>query len=468
MIPGVDDMEKISIFYTNDLHSHFENWPSIIGRWKRKYQRPLQQNETRFLFDVGDHMDRYHPISEESLGKRNVELLNEADYTCVTIGNNEGITLEGQDFYHLYDDAKFDVVCANIESQMQPQPKWLKPYQIYSTQHGTKVGVIGMTAPFTPFYHPNGWNVYQPLETLDKYIPILNDEVDIIILLSHLGINEDEEIARRYPEISLIIGGHTHHLLKEGKRVGNTLLTAAGKFGLYTGEAYLTWNPETKTVVKVEAYASSVETEEKDPNTEKLVERMDDKAISNLNQPFMNLQKAYNVDWFEENELMVLLTETMKKWTDSDVSMLNGGVLLEGLPAGPVSQYDLLRICPHPINPCKINVSGEELREIVRVAYTKKIQQFELKGFGFRGKVIGKMMFSGLDVCTRIDSDGEERVEAIHYKGSPIDSDERLSLCVPDTFTFGYFFPEIVRAPNKEYFLPEMLRDLLKTALLNG
>ncbi|MEQ6377116.1 bifunctional UDP-sugar hydrolase/5'-nucleotidase [Bacillaceae bacterium S4-13-58] len=460
-------VEKISIFYTNDLHSHFENWPSIIGRWKREYKRPLQPNETRFLLDVGDHMDRFHPISEESLGKSNVQILNKANYNCVTIGNNEGITLEGRDFYHLYDEAQFDVVCANISSQTEPQPSWLTPYQIYNTQLGTKIGIIGLTAPFTPFYHPNGWDVFQPLEILEKYIPILKKKADIIILLSHLGINEDEEIARQFPEINLIIGGHTHHLLKKGKKVGNTLLTAAGKFGLYTGEAYLTWNPETQLVEKAEAYATSIETEEKDELTEQMLKKLSEQAVSELNHPFMNLKKDLQVNWFEENELIMLLTEVMKKWTDSDVAMLNGGVLLEGLPSGPVSKFDLLRICPHPINPCKINVTGEELKEIVRVAFTKEIQNFELKGFGFRGKVIGRMMFSGIDVQTSIDSDGEERVKHIQYRGAPVDPNQRLSLCVPDTFTFGYFFPEIVRAPDKQYFLPEMLRDLLKIALLN-
>src|SRR5699024_9539393 len=106
--------ENIFIYYTNDLHSYFDNWPRVITYLNNKRQEKIERNQSYWLVDIGDHVDRANPITEATLGQGNVELLNEANYDVVTIGNNEGMTLSHHDFYHLYDEATFDVVCSNL------------------------------------------------------------------------------------------------------------------------------------------------------------------------------------------------------------------------------------------------------------------------------------------------------------------------------------------------------------------
>ena len=64
---------------------------------------------------------------------------------------------------------------------------------------------------------------------------MLND-CDEILLLSHLGKDVDDEIARAFPMIKIILGSHTHHLYERGKWVGETLIAAVGKFGYAVGE----------------------------------------------------------------------------------------------------------------------------------------------------------------------------------------------------------------------------------------
>src|SRR5690606_46067 len=53
--------------------------------------------------------------------------------------------------------------------------------------------------------------------------------------LSHLGIKEDEQLVDLCPEIDVLLGAHTHHIFHDGKMIGNTMLGAAGKFGIYIG-----------------------------------------------------------------------------------------------------------------------------------------------------------------------------------------------------------------------------------------
>nr|WP_027956423.1 bifunctional UDP-sugar hydrolase/5'-nucleotidase [Halobacillus kuroshimensis] len=457
--------EKLHVYYTSDLHSHFENWPQIVGYFREKKKIHDQKGEDYWLLDNGDHVDRFHPITEGLMGKGNVDLLNQAGYSVATLGNNEGITLAKEDLHKLYDEADFQVVCANLECLESPAPEWLKPYHILHSSKGTRVAVIGLTAPFQAFYQKLGWDVHSPYDWLDKLLPEVKEKADIVVLLSHLGINEDEEIARRYNGIDLIIGGHTHHLFQNGELVEGTLLTAAGKHGTHLGEVLLEWDHKAGEITRKEAYAVPTEQMRKDDQVTEYLRQIRGEAVRRLETPVAYLEEAMHIAWFQDSPLMSRLTEQLRTWTSSDIAMLNAGVLLDHLPAGDITYEDVHRICPHPMNPCKVELRGDELLEVIRAAHTKKLTEIRLKGFGFRGEVIGRMVFAGIDIERRQDEDGEERVVQVLYNGRPVEYDQTYTFATADTFTFGRFFPEIAYAETKQYFMPELLRDLLKKEL---
>ena len=83
-------MEKLRIVHTNDLHSHFEQFPKI-KRYLHQAQNDKSVDQT-FTFDAGDFMDRSHPLSDATEGQANIKLMNEFNYDAITIGNNEGIS----------------------------------------------------------------------------------------------------------------------------------------------------------------------------------------------------------------------------------------------------------------------------------------------------------------------------------------------------------------------------------------
>ncbi len=457
--------EKIYLYYTSDLHSHFENWPQIIGYFNKQKEKHLRNNETFWLLDNGDHVDRFHPIAEGLMGKGNVTLLNEAGYDFANLGNNEGITLSHEDLFTLYDEASFSVVCANLYSKEDPQPEWLKPYKVLETNQGVKVGMIGLTAPFVTFYQMLGWEVEPPLEALDRIIDEVKSQSDIVVLLSHLGVNDDEEISRKYKGIDVIVGGHTHHLFQNGEYNNTSLLTAVGKHGTHLGEVFLEWDFEQKLLTKKEAYAVPTENLRKDVGVTKRVQTMREFALSHLQEPVAILKEPLYIAWFQETPLMKQLTNEMQKWTGADLAMLNAGVLLDHLNSGEITYQDVHRICPHPMNPCKVELKGDEILEVIRVAHTKKLTEIKLKGLGFRGEVIGKMIFSGVDITTVEDAEGELHVTKVLMNGVPIKREQTYSLATADTFTFGRLFPEIAYSAKKQYYMPELLRDVLTEAL---
>src|SRR5699024_5840152 len=355
--------EKIHFFVTNDLHSHFEHWPHVMTYLNRCKQKWVRREEPYFLFDIGDHLDRVNPITEATMGKANIELLNQAGYDFVTLGNNEGITLPEDHLYHLYDDAAFHVICSNLHHQTVENPSWLQTNRVVVTDQGTRVGVIGLTARFNPYYHLLDWDAAPVEETIEQELLQLDGQTDIIILMSHLGINEDERIARTFPQIDVIMGAHTHHLLQQGEEVHQSLLTAAGKFCGYVSEVTLTYNHTEAMVVAKEAAAVDVTHLPEDPSASKLIQRLDKQADDILQDEIYDASEPLPVDWFHSTEIIEALTEKVRQKTNADCAMLNAGLLIHGFSEGKITYKDVHQACPHPINPVVVSLNGDELME---------------------------------------------------------------------------------------------------------
>lgn len=458
-------LEKINILYTNDIHSNFSQWSRVAHYIERTRRFKRRLNEECFVVDIGDHMDRVSSITEATMGQANIELMNKLDYDVVTIGNNEGITLSSHDLYRLYDQAEFAVVCSNLMPLDSAKPSWLENLVTLTTKSGVTLGLIGLTAPFNAFYHLLHWHVRDPFIVIRETIAELKETHDIVILLSHLGLNEDEEIARQFPEIDLIIGGHTHHVLQMGKLVNQTLLTAAGKHGQYVGNVQFIWNHETQELEATEAHAIRLQVGPVDEETEVLLTELSESAEQTLNQVVVSLDTPYEVDWFKSTPIIENFTYALQEWTDADCGMLNAGVLLDSLPVGEVTLAMIHKICPHPMNPCVVELTGDELLEVVRGAETDYLTHYPLVGFGFRGEVVGKMVYSNMQLEWIQTEQDQPFIKTIYINGEVLDGKKTYRLATADTFTFGTLFPQIRTARIKEFFLPEFLRDVLKTML---
>jgi 2',3'-cyclic-nucleotide 2'-phosphodiesterase (5'-nucleotidase family) len=285
---------------------------------------------------------------------------------------------------------------------------------------------------------------------LKKGLKSISKEADIIILLSHLGIEADERIALEFPDIDVILGGHTHHFLEKGKQVENTLIAAAGKYGEFVGRVILQVD-EHKMIHRKEAILYSFENLPVQEETDVFFK----KGKELLQQKVTTLSAPLPSNPFQETKLAQVLCEALREWCEADCSFINAGLLLGPL-SGDVSLYDLLTICPHPINPCKIELTGQELHAVLMETKDDSLTKRHLKGLGFRGTVIGTFVYSRIGIAEN---------NSIYLNGQELDPDKRYTLALPDMFTFGHFFTEIFPKKTKQYFLPEFLRDLLKWKL---
>jgi len=110
---------------------------------------------------------------------------------------------------------------------------------------GYRVAVIGQAFPYVPIAHPKrftpDWTFGIRDDELQKLVNRLrsNDNADVVLLLSHNGMDVDLKLASRVTGIDVILGGHTHDAVPQPIPVtnagGTTLVTNAGSSGKFLG-----------------------------------------------------------------------------------------------------------------------------------------------------------------------------------------------------------------------------------------
>lgn len=443
--------ETIHIFHTNDIHSHFSYWFRSQAFIRAQRTVFAARGESSLLIDLGDHLDRSNIYTEATLGRGNVDLLNEAQYDVVTLGNNEGITLSFDELVELYAEAQFEVIVGNLQATDRPNPDWMKPYTVVTTKYGTKIGMIAATAQFEVFYEALGWHVSEPRLNLVETAYRLRDEVDILLCLSHLGINEDRLLAEECPVIDVIFGAHTHHILPDGELVNGVLLTGGGKFGQYTGHLTLDFDHTTAHLQKRDFLIENALLPEVENEMERL-HALHEEAKQQLQAPLFQLTKTYHKEWFHRSQLSDLFAEALSDYAEADCAMFNAGIFVEHLTKGNVSAYAIHKTLPHPINLCIIECTGRELKEIYKQSQNEEWPRLELKGLGFRGIIFGKVLHYGLTM---------DKKRKLFINNKLVEPDKTYRLATLDLFTFGYFFPNFKYA-KKHYLLPAFLRDILR------
>ncbi|BDQ45963.1 MULTISPECIES: bifunctional metallophosphatase/5'-nucleotidase [Enterococcus] len=453
-------MEEIVLFHTNDLHSHFENWPKIRRLVKAKRSLYQKEGKTVVTIDLGDFSDRCHPLTEATDGRANVAIMNTLAYDLVTIGNNEGIGNSKKQLEHLYDQATFEVVLANLEDpKTQTLPDFCQAYKIMTTKEGTKLGFIGLTAPFPLTYNPNGWTIKQVETVLPQLITEVAPQCDVLILLSHLGIDTDFMIAANYPEIQVILGSHTHHLFKDGEKINHVQLAAAGKYGQYIGEVHLFVDADTKQVT---SYAKTIETaslEEQATDAKEIAGYLTEGHRLLQAQQIAQIPETLSTDLRQPHAFITVALKALKEAGQTEAAVLNNGLFLADLPEGIINADQLHEALPHPMHLIKVTLKGSDMSRLIREMEKSRqfLRKFPIRGMGFRGKIFGELCYDGIRF--------ERNSQTVFWQGKPIQSEQKYTLTTVDHFQFVPFFPTIELVGEVEFLFPDVLRTVVANYL---
>jgi sulfur-oxidizing protein SoxB len=110
---------------------------------------------------------------------------------------------------------------------------------------GVRIAIIGQAFPYVPIAHPKrftpDWTFGIREQELQKLVDDLRNaqQADVVVLLSHNGMDVDMKLASRCTGINIILGGHTHDAVPQPVVVANpggkTFVTNAGSNGKFLG-----------------------------------------------------------------------------------------------------------------------------------------------------------------------------------------------------------------------------------------
>jgi len=142
------------------------------------------------------------------------------------------------------EDALFDYKFADFEGFDEDEGLAFKPYTIKNVG-GARVAVIGQAFPYTPIANPQrfipDWTFGIQDERMQAVVDAVreNEKPDVVVVISHNGMDVDLKMASRVSGIDAIFGGHTHDGMPAPTVVknagGKTLVTNAGSNGKFLG-----------------------------------------------------------------------------------------------------------------------------------------------------------------------------------------------------------------------------------------
>ncbi|MBV8489193.1 MAG: hypothetical protein JO199_01595 [Candidatus Eremiobacteraeota bacterium] len=226
----------IRIYHTSDLHDR----RGIVAPL-----RALRERRPGLLFDCGDSLR-----GSQTVYYRNEPIVREIDaagYDAQAIGNRE--------FHYLFSllrarasHMQHPLVCSNLVDTKGRDLPFLP--SLVLEHEATRVHLLGLLIMQYPAGSPweriFGWRFLDPWDAVAPYAARV-PEGELLIVLSHVGLRLDRQLAQRVARIDLILGGHSHDTLFEPEYVGGVPIVHAGPYGQYVSRTELVKAPGSST-----------------------------------------------------------------------------------------------------------------------------------------------------------------------------------------------------------------------------
>jgi 2',3'-cyclic-nucleotide 2'-phosphodiesterase (5'-nucleotidase family) len=406
------------------------------------------------LVDCGDFFQGT-PVVNATKGKVMIDLFNAMKYHFVTFGNHE-FDYGWQELKQRMKESNFLWVSSTVEA---PNLDGLyRPWLTY-TLNGTKVAFLGATTPSTPDKQLKnrieGIIFHEPLERLKPIIALLkrDSEVKIIVLISHLGLNTDMELAQVLPEIDLILGGHSHSILKEPVKVGNTWICQTGTASKYLGVVKV----ETDSTGHFKDVVSHLEPVEQTAwipsvKIESIVSRYTDELENELSEvlgvaPF-GISKGVRGGIAPLARVVAL---SFREAADADIGFMNVGGARKSIPSGEVTLKHVRTAVPFGNYVVKLHMKGRDIRKVIESAVDQpfntipesQVEQVlsrgvtDLSGLIPEGSNNGFIIGDGLTYVFDPRKDVGSRVISITVGEQPLDDNKVYSIATNDFLADG-------------------------------
>ncbi|WP_442602881.1 bifunctional metallophosphatase/5'-nucleotidase [Paenibacillus sp. KN14-4R] len=428
----------ITIGHTNDVHGHivenksskefgYAKMATLINEWRK-------ENPNFFLLDAGDTFQGAI-YANQFKGESLLPILNHLAYEAMAAGNHE-FDFGADQLLKLRDQLKYPVINANVFKQ--DGSEFLQPVH-FAEIGGKKFAFLGFVTEETPILthpdHVKGLTVKNPVEIAKKIVPELKKKADHVVVVSHVGVDIDEQIAKNVPGIDLIVGGHTHTPLKEPKLVNGTYIVQDWEYGKSLGRADLFYfkNELVQFSGGLKEYDEKVAA---DPAVQKMVDEVAKKIDDALNiviaKAEVNLDGDRTQVRYKETNLGNLTADIMRERTQSipgheaDVAITNGGGIREKIAVGDITKKALQTVFPFPNTLAVVEVKGSDLK----AALENGVSQVETGGGRFP-------QISGMSFTYNPAKPAGSRVVEVKIGGKELDLNKSYKVATNDFMISG-------------------------------
>lgn len=228
---------QLYILHLNDHHGHLKSEPYIlqinnesikanvggfplVAKFLKTF-REQHADKNMLTLHAGDAFQGT-PFYSFYKGQADVQLMNLLELDAFTLGNHE-FDNGNKPLADFIAQANFPILSANIDNSesLLLKDKWLS-YVIYEME-GRQVAIIGITTrkAFQSSFPDPDLTFYNEIKTTQRLVDELKKQgIEHIILLSHLGYELDQQLAKQLNNIDIIIGGDSHTLLGDFSNVG--------------------------------------------------------------------------------------------------------------------------------------------------------------------------------------------------------------------------------------------------------
>jgi 5'-nucleotidase len=373
--------KKFTILHSNDMHGDFMaevngQEGQLVGGLAllSGYINRVRIEEKNVLYVISGDMVQGSLIDSEYKGISTMEIMNYLAPDVVALGNHEfdyGLA----HLLFLEKMANFPIVNANLYIKKYNK-RLMNPYKIIK-KDGFEIMFTGIITEkiMDALKQDKLVGSFVTLEEAKNEVGIIcnaykNDDIDLTILLTHIGYESDLELAKMLDPswgVDMIIGGHSHTVLEQPTKINNILVTQAGVGSNQIGRWDIEVDDETNSIVNYKWQLIPIDSNlaQPDKELEKFIATFGDevdrkyqtvlcKAAIELTHPKREV----------ETTLGNLIADAIAQTSQAEVALIGSGSIRVNKLGPIITLKDFLACFPYDDSITKYSVTGGQLRRI--------------------------------------------------------------------------------------------------------
>jgi len=487
---------RLDVLFTSDIHGHIDRGAATF--MNPEFPPPLGGGATMatylarvraeagaegrpvMLFDCGD-MFQGTPLGTNTRGTAVMEWMNRMGFTAATIGNHD-FDLGRENTERLARMAQFPVLCANLYENGERVP-WVRDHVIVEAG-GIRIGIIGYITESTvnmSFERNVAGLEFRPVadQVDDDVRRVRAAGAELVFVLFHHGLpyrlsvdseyqrmverekkgelrhfgNDAMELARMTRGIDAIFGGHTHQGYDRPWQdpVTHTLVFEPYGNGSSLGHVTLLVDRPTRSLVGYETHfdrGALLTTIEEDvwPDSAEAAIIGDQVKLAEAGLEVEVGRSRILLEGVspESGLLGFVVTDAFREELGADVAVQNTGGIRRSIPAGPITERDVLEVMPFNNQMVTADVPGGLLLRLI---------EDKLRGRG------GGIFVSGMKVRFDLSRPEGSRVVEFEVGGSPLDTTRTYKMALTDYLAEGNSGMGLLNTLPPEAFYPAGATD---------